>query len=175
MSDLLTLDAAGRKKLVEAAASSSGAADQDRVVKTGADGRIDSTLLPSGLGDESKTVIASEALTAGDFVNIFNDLSGGAPGVTSVRRANATAAGSEAVGYVLNNFAAGEDATVFFEGENTALTGIVPNTTYFLSTTVPGGVTDTPAMATGNIVQQLGTGCSTTSIIYREDDGVCIG
>ena len=114
--------------------------------------------------------MASEALSAGDFVNIFDD--GGTP---SVRRANATAIGTEAIGYVTNNFALGDDATVFFEGENTALTGLTPGATYFLSAATPGGVTTTPPAANGNIVQIVGKACSATSIIYQEDDGVCRG
>lgn len=170
MSDFIRLEADGRKKQVSAAAASTGAADQNRLVKTGPDGRIDSTLLPTGIGDESKGVEASEALNAGDFVNIF-DLGG----ASRVRRANATAAGSEAVGFVLDNFAAGEQATVFFEGENTALTGLTAGQTLFLSADTPGGVTTTPPSAVGNIVQIVGKACDATSAIFKEDDGVCIG
>lgn len=171
MSDFINLDAAGLKKQQSALVTSAGAADQNRIVKTNAAGVLDSTLFPAGIGDESKGLTASEALSAGDFVNIFNDPIDG----PRVRRANATARGTEAVGFVSDNFAAGELATVFFEGENTALTGLVAGTTLFLSADTPGGATDTAPNAVGNVVQVIGKACSATSAIFKEDDGVCIG
>jgi len=76
---------------------------------------------------------------------------------------------------VTDNFASGELATIFFEGENTSLTGLTAGQTLFLSAATPGGVTTTPPTAVGNVVQIVGKACSATSAIFKEDDGVCIG
>ena len=61
----------GKKTLENAIDSSAGAADAGKIIKLDAGGQIDSTMLPS-TGDIS--LEASEALVAGDYVNIFDDL-----------------------------------------------------------------------------------------------------
>lgn len=169
MTDFINLDpSTGRKKQFVAADSSTGSADAGRVIKTNGAGVIDQTLLPSGVGAQAKVVTASETLSAGDFVNIFDD--GGTPGV---RRASASAPGLEAHGFVLDNFAASAGATVFFEGANTALSGLTPGATLFLSADTPGAATTTAPTGSGNVVQIVGKACATDSAIFIEDDGVC--
>ena len=168
MSDFINLDpTTSRKKQFAAADSSSGSADANRIIKTNAAGVLDATFLPAGIGAQSKTVDASEALSAGDFVNIFDNA-----GVAAVRRADATTPGTEAIGFVLDNFAAGTQATVFFEGANTALTGLTPGATLFLSTT-PGQATESAPTGAGNVVQVVGKACGVDAAIFIEDDGVC--
>lgn len=168
MPDFINLDpATNRKKQFAAAASSSGSADSNRLIKTNSAGVIDTTLLPTGIGSQSKTVETSEALSAGDYVNIF-DVGGDA----RVRRADATTSGTEAIGFVLDNFAAGADATVFFEGTNTALSGLTPGQTLFLST-VPGAASPVAPAVPGSVVQIVGKACGVDAAIFIEDDGVC--
>ena len=74
--------------IVNAKASSVGAGDAGKVVALDGSGRIDPTMMPVGLGADTASIQASEALSAGDFVNIWN--SGGA----RVRKADAAVAGS---------------------------------------------------------------------------------
>jgi hypothetical protein len=52
---------------------------------------------------------------------------------------------------------------VFFDDSNTALTGLTPGLTYYLSVT-SGGVTTTPTTTTGQIVQEVGFAVSATTL-----------
>ena len=70
------------------------------VVLTGPDGRLDPAIMPTGVGADTATILSSEALSAGNLVNIFD--SGG--GATKVRRADA-GAGRPADGFVLEAYA----------------------------------------------------------------------
>ncbi len=148
------------RTLVTAISASVGVGDANKIVATNASGVIDSTLLPPGVGANTKLIEASEALTAGDYVNIHN--SSGA----KVRKADATDNTKPAHGFVLNNVSSAAMATVYFDTINSARTGLTPGTMYVLSKTVPGGVTALGAFveAAGNIVQQLGIAISATEI-----------
>lgn len=147
------------RTLVEAITTSAGAADADKIVATNAAGVIDITLLPSGIGANTKSIQASEALSAGDFINIHN--SGGA----RVRLADATDNTKPAHGYVIDNVLSGAMATVYFDDINTGLSGLTIGETYALSTT-PGDVValSAAAAASGNIIQQLGVAISATEM-----------
>lgn len=149
------------RQLVTAISASVGVGDANKIIATGADGRIDGTLMPVGIGADSKLVTASEALAAGDFVNIFDNA-----GTANARKASAVDATKPAHGFVLNNVASAAQATVLFEGSNTALTGLTAGTQYLLSNTVPGGVLSVSALvpAAGNIVQTLGVATGATEI-----------
>lgn len=160
------------RTLVTAIASSAGAGDANKVVATGADGKLDSTLMPTGFGGDSKTIIASETLAAGDYVNVFD-----AAGTANVRKASAVDATRPAHGFVLNGFAAAASATVFFEGANTAVTGKVSGTQYVLSNITPGAVVTVAAFvpAAGNIVQTVGVATGATEINTEISTYVLIG
>jgi hypothetical protein len=79
-----------------------------------------------------------------------------------VRLADATTAGKQAHGFVLSAVTQAANATVYFEGNDNAITGAVAGNVY-LSTT-PGGFTSTPPATTGNVVQKVGVATSATSI-----------
>ena len=85
---------------------SAGAADAGKLVKLDAGGKIDGTMMPAGVGAETRSIQASEALSAGDLVNI-HDVSG-----PRIRKADATAAGKEAHGFVLSAISSGASGTV---------------------------------------------------------------
>lgn len=150
----------GVKQRVNAIIASAGAGDANKIVATGPDGRLDSTLMPAGLGADSLIVQASEALAAGDFVNI-HDVSGSA----RVRKASAADATRPAVGFVLAGVASGSNATVLFEGTNTSLSGLTIGANYMLSPTTPGAVVlATTALTAGQVYQTLGSAVAATSI-----------
>ena len=152
----------GVTRLVQAIASSAGAGDADKVVATGSDGKIDVTLMPTGIGPNVALIEASENLAAGDFVNI-HDSTG-----AKVRKADASN-GRSAHGFVLSSVTSGQDATVYRSGSNTALTSLTPGASYYLSTSSAGLPTATAPTASGTIVQQLGVAESTTAIIFEYD------
>jgi hypothetical protein len=155
---------AGRISEIIATVVSAGVANDGDIVALDTTGKLDVTVLPVGVGPDVKIAVASEALTAGDFVNLWNDT-----GALKARKADATAAGKEADGYVLANVALAGNATVYFGGINTSVSALTIGTTYFLSTT-PGGSTATAPSATGNVVQRLGKALSATEMETDTDD-----
>lgn len=127
---------------------SAGAGDAGKLAALDASGRLDTTMMPAGIGADTAAITTSEALAAGDLVNVWS--SAGA----KVRKADATTAGKEAHGFVLAAFGSGVAATVYFEGPNTGVTGLTPGP-QFLSTTAGLSVTAAPAGA-GNVNQRVG-------------------
>ena len=144
-------------------------ATADSLVSTDATGRIDSSFLPVGVGPEVTLATATEALAAGDFVNIYNN-----GGVTSVRKADATTNGKPANGFVLANVANAGQATIYrISQTNTALTGLTRGARYYLSKATPGAVVDEATAGAyavnGNIIQELGYADSATSLVFSNE------
>lgn len=144
---------------VEATVTSAGAGDAGEIVALDAAGRIDSSMMPVGIGADTQVITTSEALAAGDLVNIHN--SSGA----KVRKADATAAGKEAHGFVLSSFGSAASATVYFEGTITGLTGLTAGN-QFLATT-PGTSDETPPNTSGNVIQKVGVATSATTLNFE--------
>lgn len=100
-----------------------------------------------------------EPLSAGNFINVFND-SG-----AKCRKADASEYGKEAHGYVLTSASGSESIVVYFDGINDQLSGLIPGP-LFLSTT-PGLCSSTSASGSGNIVQRLGLAISETTMNFK--------
>jgi hypothetical protein len=143
--------------------TSTGVSDAGKILATDANGRIDSSFMPAGIGAATEVMVASEALTAGDFVNIWLDT-----GTRKARKADASN-GRAANGFVNANVALNANATVILQGANNSLTGLTIGSRYFLSASVPGGSTLTAPTTNGNIIQELGFAVSTTSINFEYD------
>lgn len=151
----------GVRTLFVALAVSAGAPDANKVVMTSANGRLDTTLMPVGIGAATQSMVASEALVAGDFVNIFD-----AAGSPNCRKADATN-NRPANGFVTVAVASAASATVFLSGPNTARTGLVSGSLYFLSTA--GNVALTAPSVVGNIIQEIGIAANSTTISFDFD------
>lgn len=135
-----------------------GSGKEEQIVATGTNGLIDQSLMPTGIGPDTATLVASETLAAGDFVNIWND--GGTP-----KARKAIAEDSKlADGFVLDGVAATNNALVYFEGRNTAVSGLTPGTIYFLSDSAAGTVTATAPTASNKHVQRIGKAYSATAL-----------
>lgn len=141
--------------------ASAGGADAGKIVQLDSQGRLDQTLMPVGVGADTQIIVASEALAAGDFVNIHN-----VSGSARARKADGSQAGKEAHGFVLASAASGGNATVYFEGTNNQVTGQTPGVV-FLSAVAPGQAAATAPTAAGQIVQQIGLATSTTAINFQ--------
>lgn len=130
-------------------------------------GRLDPSLLPTGVGQDVVSVTAGAALTAGDFVAITS---------AGAVRASAAAGGSQAqaIGFVVSSFASGATATVYYDGINPGVTGLTVGSRYYLSDITPGGLTATPVSGTGKLHQYLGTANTTTSLAFKADDGIIL-
>lgn len=145
-----------------APSTSAGAGDAGKIVKLDGNGKLDATLFPAGIGSESRTFTASEALAAGDLVNIHD-----VAGAVRVRKADATTAGKEAHGFVLQAAAAAAVVTVYpEEAVLSGLTGLVIGARQFLSTTAGARQAAAPTVA-GQYVQEIGVALSATEILFR--------
>lgn len=140
---------------------SAGVSEAGKIVALGADGKLDVSVLPPGLVDETDMLVAGEALSAGNFVYI-NSADGKA------YKADASNIGKAAIGYVLSSAAMSATVRVYYEGSNTGVTGLTPGTRYFLSTT-PGGVVTTPVAygSGGRISQVLGTTVNSAKLNFE--------
>jgi len=144
--------------------SSLGAADADKMIATNAEGKLDESFLPAGIGASTNSLPASENLSAGDYVDIYTD-----GGVSKIRRADAATL-KAADGFVTAGVTAGANGTVYPLGEkNTQHTGLTPGTDYFLSVTVPGGVQTAAPSAAGQLYQRLGVAISATELQTSDD------
>lgn len=140
--------------------TSTGVSDANKIVALDANGKLDQTLLPTGIGADVAVIAASENLTAGDFVNVWNDT-----GTAKVRKADATTNGKRADGFVLSSVTSGNNATVYFEGTNNQVTGATAGNVYLATTA--GGFTSTAPSAAGNVVQPIGVAISATAINFE--------
>lgn len=147
--------------------SSAGAGDAGKIPALDASGRIDSSMMPVGIGADTAVVQASEALAAGDYVNIWSSA-----GAFRVRKADASTSGKEAHGFVLSAVSNGANATVYFESTNTQVTSQTPGVVY-LSTT-PGLGTATAPSSAGNVVQRIGFAVSATAVNFQSQPPIVL-
>lgn len=155
-------------QLVQAIATSAGAGDANKIIATNSQGKLDSTLLPTGVGEETVSIVASENLSAGDFVNIYDN--GGTP---NIRKADASN-NRPAHGFVLASVAAAASGTVYRTGTNSGLTGLTIGATYFLSPTTAGSATATAPSADTQIIQPLGVAQTATELLFEYDQPILI-
>lgn len=161
MSDKFLKQVNGVLTEVAANTASSGATDAGKIVALDSTGKLDTSLMPVGVAPEADTLVASEALSAGDFVNLWVN-SG-----LKVRKADASVTGKEAHGFVLAAVSAGNPAIVYrISQSNTQLTGMTVGAKQYLSATVPGGHQETAPTGTGQAVQILGIAKSATEVIF---------
>jgi hypothetical protein len=149
---------AGNLTEVVTPTTSAGAADAGKIIGLDASGRLDVSVMPTGIGADTQVITASEALAAGDFVNVHESTG------AKVRKASAASVATEAHGYVLAAVASAGAATVYFEGTNaTGQTGLTGGDVY-LSPTTPGKATSTVPATAGQIVQVIGVATSATAV-----------
>lgn len=159
---------AGKTKQIFAIATSAGAADAGKIPALDSTGRIDTSMMPVGIGANTTQATASEAIGAGKFINYWDNA-----GVFSMRLAD-NSNGRQADGYVTAAVTSGAVGTGYpLDGTNAQLTGLTVGTRYWLGTA--GGVTPTPldeadAGNANKISQYLGVAKSTTELV-TDDQG----
>ncbi len=164
--------ASGLRKLVEALVTSAGAADAGKIIATNAEGKLDTSLLPAGIGANVQLVNASEALGAGKFVNLWN-----AGGTLKARLADNSNA-RQAHGFVKAAVSIGNPVEVYpLDVSNTNMTALVVGSRYYLDTA--GGATATPLDPTdvanaNKIHQYLGLALTATELITDDDSYVVL-
>ena len=159
----LQIGASGFSQEQEAITTSSGAADAGKIPALNGSGLIDPTMIGTS---ESLTMVASETLSAGDFVNFWND-----SGTIKMRKATNTGIATQADGYVKAGVTSGASGTVNRDnGLLTGLSSLVVGTRYFLGTA--GAVTATIPTGSGSIVQFLGVAQTTTALLVDIEDPI---
>lgn len=150
-----------------AAATSGGAPDAGKIPELDGSGRLAVGMMPTGIGADTAVLVASEALAAGDLVNIWNNV-----GVPSVRKADA-GTNKPAHGFVLSAVSATANATVYFEGQNTQQTGLTAGLV-FLSAATPGRATSIAPSTAGQLVQGVGVAISATSLNFEASQPITL-
>jgi hypothetical protein len=159
---------AGALTEVAATQTTGGAVDAGKIPALDAAGRLAVGMMPVGIGADTATLMGSEALSAGDYVNIWSN--GGMN--FAARKADATVAGKEAHGFVLAATGVGAGVVVYFEATNTAVTAQNPGVVY-LQTTAGLGGSAVPSGA-GNIAQRIGFATSLTSVNFQSNPPIVL-
>lgn len=154
---------------VEARDASAGASDAGKLAALDAAGKISSTMLPAGVGADTKSILAGEALVAGDMVYVYNDA-----GTTRVRKAVASAGGNAAIGFVTEAVASNAAATVYFGGENTFATGLTAGHRVYLSDAAAGRPVSAPVTGAGKLHQYVGRALSATEFRFEPEDAILL-
>ncbi len=141
---------------IKPVSTSAGSGDAGKMIELDGGGKISTTMMPAGIGSDSAEMEASEVITAGAFINIFND--GGTAKIRHADRSN----GREVHGFCISGIASGATGTVTFEGLNPALSGMTIGATQFLG--VAGAVEETATTTSGQIIQRLGVARSATEM-----------
>jgi hypothetical protein len=168
MADKYIKNNSGQLAEVEATTTSSGAGSAGKIVALDSAGKLDNTMMPTGIGATTKLAATTESLSAGDLVNLFND-----SGTIKARKADASN-GRRAVGFVLSAVTSPNNATVYLDGTITGLTGLTPGAAYYLSGATAGAATATAPTTSGYISQEIGIALSATEINFEEQQPITL-
>lgn len=158
---------AGTITEVQPVTTSAGAGDATKLAQLDGSGRFDTSVMPVGIGADTASLTASEALAAGDLVNVWNSTG------AKIRKADASTSGKEAHGFVLAAVSNGASGTVYFEGTNTQVTGLTPGV-LFLSATTPGAATSTAPSGSGQVVQRVGFATGSTALNFQSQPPIVL-
>lgn len=138
-----------------------GTGSRDKIPSLDSTGKLAANMMPDGLGADTLTLEASEALSAGNMVN-FHVVGGN----TRVRKADASSQTTRAHGFVKEAVAVGANATIYYSGANDDLSGFAAGDSIYLSETA-GDVDNNPPTTSGSILQQVGFGIDTDEFSVR--------
>jgi len=168
MADKYIKNNSGQLAEVEATVTSAGAGNAGDIVALDGSGKLDTTVLPTGIGATTKLAATTENLSAGDLVNLYND-----SGTIKARKADASN-GRRAIGFVLSSVTSPNNATVYLDGTITGLTGLTPGSAYYLSGSSAGAATATAPSTSGYISQEIGIALSATEINFEEQQPITL-
>ena len=166
----LKIDTTDGKTKEEASVNvSGGPPDEGKIPALDSGGKLDLTMMPTGIGPDLKNLPVGVDVAAGDFVTVYDDA-----GTLKVKPALADASTTQADGFVKETVTAGNPVSVYFEGVNDQVSGHTPGDRVFLSEVTPGAATSTPPTGSGNVVQFLGKAVSATEIAFEATDGITL-
>jgi len=159
MPNFLTVNSSGPGHAEVAPGTTGGAGDANKIPQLDANGQLTSSMMPTGIGADTQDVVASEALSAGDLVQIYDNA-----GTPNVRKAD-KASGKAIDGFVIAAVASAATATVYFEGRNTGVSGLTGGTNYYLGGN--GALTATQTSTSGEILQFAGKAVGATVLAFE--------
>lgn len=168
MADKYIKNNSGQLAEVEATVTSAGAGNAGDIVALDASGKLDTTVLPTGIGAQTKLAATTENLSAGDIVNLYND-----SGTIKARKADASN-GRRGYGFVLSSVTSPNNATVYLDGTITGLTSLTPGAVYYLSGSSAGALVSTAPSTSGYISQELGVALSSTELHFEEQQPITL-
>lgn len=164
MPDYIKVDANGDLLYANAKNSSTGPSDSDEMVKLNAQGKIDVTMLPN---TDGSSIQAGENLAARDIVYIDAASEG--------KKAVATGMNSVGIGFVADSINDTASGIYYQQGELSGFSSLAPNDVYFLSETIPGGITNNPPALSGQVIQKVGRAKDASTLIIEIAQPVLIG
>ncbi|WP_295487866.1 hypothetical protein [uncultured Pseudomonas sp.] len=148
--------------------ASTGTANAGDIIALDDTGKLPASMLPTGIGADTASMTASEALAAGAWVNIWSN-----GGAFAVRNADASGGvAKQAHGFVLTAVASGGTATVYFEGSNNQVSGMTPGDVWLSAT--PGVATATVPTTAAYIAQKLGVATAATVVNSEIDSPIVL-
>ena len=143
-----------------------GAPDAGKIPSLDGNGRLPSTMLPDGVGEDDTAIEVGEVLLAGAYVNVYADGDD-----FKIRNADASTPGKPAHGFVLAAYNVGDMAAVRFEGTNDQVSGMTAGAVFLSATNAGQGVSVAPTVA-GQVVQRLGVATAATSVNFEAAQAV---
>ncbi|MEM9652252.1 MAG: hypothetical protein AAGA65_09170 [Actinomycetota bacterium] len=140
---------------------SAGAGDAGKILSLNSVGQVDESFLS---GRDIVSTVASGAIPAGAFVNLFDN------GGTMAARLADKSNNRPAHGYTKTAVADTEAVAVFSRDNNDQLSGLTPGGEYWLDTA--GGVTDTPTNVSAELRQYLGIAIADDTIDVLIDPAI---
>lgn len=169
MATFLKIGSSGLPTTEVTVQTSSGAGDSGKIPGLDSGGKLDLSFMPNGIGADTRTVTAAEALSGGDVIYLN--------GSGAALKADANAVAKIAIGFVLAGIASAGTGTAYFgSGVITGLSGLTPGALYFLSNTTPGGVAlySSLTLTSGDVAQPLGHALSATELYFEPQPAIVI-
>jgi len=148
-----------RDHIVTPITVSTGPTDGSKAVQTKADGTLDASFLPPGVGEESITRLFAENVTAPAVVLVV-------AGELVAADASVGNASRAMQGFITNSGTTGVAGKMYYGGISSGWSGLTVDAPYFLAA-ASGDITDTPITTAGQTHQYFGTAISATEILVE--------
>jgi len=145
---------------------SAGAGDAGKGIGLGSDGKIHTSVLPSGVGAELQQVTWAENVSLGEQINVYDD-----SGTLKGRKADGGTNKYESHGFAYANGTQAATGYVQAAGLVTT-TGLTPGGRVYLSGTTAGAITQTVVTGSGKLYQVVGKALSTTVYYCNPEEPV---
>lgn len=158
----------GKVTEVQPVTTSAGAGDATKLVQLDSNGLLDASVMPSGIVADQFAGTSNGTITANDLCYVET------AGTIARASAAAPATAPGQLGWARSSVATGQPITIMLEGRILGLSGLTPGARYYLSDSVPGGLTATPVTGSGKVHQYVGSALSATVLNFEPDDPITL-